>query len=388
MSGAPLTPAAGVLGGDGAALRRRPPAGRRSATARKGLLAAAGATLALLGVWGWRSRASAVDEPDAASAPRLVTPERRTLDTIVTATGVIRPRVGGEVRIGSQVSGVVRSLRVTEGSHIRRGEVVAVVDSRAIEARLAQARAQVAVDEVELRRARVELERSQRLAALDLVPRQQAEDLALALASAAAKLERSRRDVSAVATDLANVVLRAPISGTIASVSTQEGETVAASFSAPTFVTILADDALQLVAVVDETDIGNVRAGNPVRFTTEAFPARELAGRVVRVAPKATIISGVVNYEVAVEVLEGARDLKPDMTANVSIKTARHEALLLPAAAVRHAGESAFVMVAEGGRLAKRPVTVGAREAGMTEIKSGLALGERVAAEPPPAGKE
>jgi HlyD family secretion protein len=378
VASAPLSSAAPGLLGSG---RPGPPAGQR-----RWALAAALALAATLSVaavaWLVRSPGAAHDVRGTGSEPGLVTAERRTVETTVTATGIIRPRVGGEVRVGAQVSGIVKSLRVTEGSHIRRGEVIAVIDSRAVEARLAQARAQAAVDAVELRRARFELERGQRLAALELVPRQQAEDLALAAASAQAKLDKSLRDVAVVETELAYVVLRAPITGTVVSVSTQQGETVAASFAAPTFVTILADDALQLVAMVDETDIGNVRAGNPVHFTTEAFPARELAGRVARVAPKATIVSGVVNYEVTVEILEGARDLKPDMTANVSIQTARHAALMLPAAAVGREGDDRFVLAFQGGRLVRRAVTTGARDAGLIEIKSGLRAGERVAAAP------
>ncbi len=362
------------------------PLRRRRVAAVATALAACAAALLAAASWLARSRADA----GAGGGPLLVAAAPRTVETTVTATGVIRPRIGGEVRVGSQVSGIVTALRVTEGSHIRRGDVIALIDSRALAARLAQARAQEAVDAVELRRARFELERGQRLAALELVPRQQAADLALAAESAEAKLDKSHRDVAVVATDLANVVVRAPISGTIASVSTQEGETVAAAFAAPTFVTVLADDALQLVAVVDETDIGNVRAGNPVRFTTEAFPAREIDGRVARVAPKATIVSGVVNYEVTVEILDSARGsargLKPDMTANVAIQTARHMALMVPAAAVGSDGDRRFVLAEQAGRLVQRTVTVGARDAGMTEIRSGLRAGDRVAtAAAPPA---
>ena len=403
MASAPLSPAAtGLLdsgaagaagaaaGRSGAAVRREDRLPARRQRRRAAVVALAAGLPALLGLlaagaWLARSPADARGAGGGNDFRGLATAERRTVETIVTATGVIRPRVGGEVRVGSQVSGVVKSLRVTEGSHIRRGQVIAVIDSRVTEARLAQARAQAAVDAVELRRARFELARGQRLAALELVPRQQAEDLALAAESAQAKLDKSLRDVAAVETDLAYVVLRAPITGTIASVSTQEGETVAAAFAAPTFVTILADDALQLIVMVDETDIGNVRAGNPVRFTAEAFPARELTGRVARVAPKATIVSGVVNYEVTVEILEGARELKPDMTANVSIQTARHAALMLPAIALGREGDDRYVLVEQDGRLVRRAVTIGARDAGMTEIKSGLRAGERVAAAVPTA---
>ncbi|HYL99930.1 MAG TPA: HlyD family secretion protein [Blastocatellia bacterium] len=115
--------------------------------------------------------------------------------------------------------------------------------------------------------------------------------------------------------------ITAPVSGTVASVATQEGETVAASFAAPTFITIIEDKALELVAMVDETDISNVHIGDPVTFTVETYPSRDLGGVVKRIAPKATIVSGVVNYEVGIEI--GRKEislLKPDMTANISIR--------------------------------------------------------------------
>ncbi len=152
-----------------------------------------------------------------------------------------------------------------------------------------------------------------------LIPEQQVQDLQLATAEARAKYEKSLRDRDAVTTDLTYVAIRAPISGTVATVTTQEGETVAASFTAPTFVTIIADDALQVVAMVDETDIARVHAGDLAAFTVDAYPSREFRGVVTQVAPRATIVSGVVNYEVTVTIGGGAHDLKPDMTANVLI---------------------------------------------------------------------
>jgi RND family efflux transporter MFP subunit len=210
----------------------------------------------------------------------------------VLATGTIRLRVGAEVRVGSQVSGIVRALNVNVGSHVTRGDVIAEIDSRSLEARLSQARAQQALAEVEVKKAEVALTRSRALQASNLVPRQQTEDLELAVESSRAQVEKTRRDVAAIEVDLSYVTIRAPISGTVASVSTQQGETVAASFNAPTFVTIIEDDALELVAMVDETDIGQVRVGQPVTFTVEAFPARAYGGVVARIAPKATIVSG------------------------------------------------------------------------------------------------
>jgi RND family efflux transporter MFP subunit len=313
-----------------------------------------------------------------AESPTFARPEWRTIAATVTTTGVVRLRVGAEVRVGSQVSGIVRKLNVTVGSHIRRDAVIAEIDSRGLDARLAQARAQVAVVEQDVRRVDLELARAERLDERRLVPRQQVEDLTLAAQAARAQLEKNRRDAAVVETDLSYAVIRAPISGTVASVSTQEGETVAAAFAAPTFVTIIADHALQLIAMVDETDIANVAPANRVIFTVEAFPSREFEGRVESIAPKATIVSGVVNYEVMVAVESAADALKPDMTANVSIRTLERRTLIVPNPAVQREGDERFVYVDEAGRLARRPVSVGVREAAMTEIKKGLTTADRV----------
>jgi macrolide-specific efflux system membrane fusion protein len=180
-------------------------------------------------------------------------------------------------------------------------------------------------------------------------------------------------------------VIRSPITGTVASVTTQEGETVAASFSTPTFATIIEDGALELIALVDETDIGNVALGNPVSFTVESFPALEFAGRVERIAPKGTIISGVVNFEVMISIDSPVEQLKPDMTTNVSIRTAEREALVLPSAAIQKDDSGRYVWVEKNGELQRRTVTVGARDAGITEIREGVVAGDRVLLSPLPA---
>jgi RND family efflux transporter MFP subunit len=223
-----------------------------------------------------------------------------------------------------------------------------------------------------MERARVTYERTRVLASKRVVASQEEEDQRLALDEAKARYQKALRDCDLVRVDLNYVKIQAPISGTIASVSTQEGETVAASFTAPTFVTIIGDQALQLVAMVDENDIAAVLANNAVTFAVDALPAREFSGVVQSIAPKATIVSGVVNYEVTIAIRDEAETLKPDMTANVSIQTAQHEALLLPAAAVQREGDQTFVYVAAKNGRERKPVAVGNKENGMVEIKKGI----------------
>lgn len=326
---------------------------------------------------------------DAPAEATYVKPERRKIASTVLSTGIIRLLTGAEVRVGSQLSGIVEELNVAVGSQIEKGDVIARIDSSGLEARLAQARAQIAVLEREVTRAEVELERARRLDQDKLVARTEVEDRTLDLAEAQARLEKARRDAAVVQTDLKYSVIRAPISGTVSSVSTQEGETVAASFTTPTFVTIIDGSALELVAMVDETDIGTVAPGNEALFTVEAFPADEFSGTVKQVAPKGTIISGVVNYEVMIDIESPTNLLRPDMTANVSIRTAEREALVVPSAAIQRDGFERFVLVDDSGTLRRRSVSVGAREAGFTEIRDGLSSEDRVLlGAPPEAGAQ
>jgi RND family efflux transporter MFP subunit len=323
-----------------------------------------------------RSTRSAGASP--VNAPSIIRPEQKQIDANVLATGTIRLRVGAQVRVGAQISGIVKKLNVGIGTHVNKGDVIAEIDTRAVDAQVAQARAQVAQDEVAEHKAERDLARGRELLRSDLLPRQQAEDLQWGSDAAAAKLAKSRADLAASQVNLAYSSISAPISGTIASVSTQEGETVASSFTTPTFVTIIEDNALELVAVVDEADIANVKPRDPVSFTVEAYPARTLTGAVQRINPTGTILSGVVNYEVVIAIARDTSFLKPDMTANVSIRTARRQALLLPAGAIRSDDGGKFVYLATPGGPVRRGVTIGARESAFTEIKTGLSPEDRV----------
>ncbi len=336
------------------------------------LLVLVGGTVAAY--WFQRQPREAGNRADASR----ISPEIREIDSTVTTSGTVRLKTGAEVRVGSQVSGIVRKLNVTVGSHIQKGDIIAEIDPLPLEARVEQARTQAAMDEVGVGKAERDLKRGQQLFAEGVLPAQQKEDLEWQLKSAQAKLEKSKSDLAAVEIDLSYAVIRAPISGTVASVSTQEGETVAASFAAPTFVTIIEDNALELVAMVDETDIASVQPGDTVNFTVEAYPSREMPAIVKRIDPVATIISGVVNYPVTATIERDGRLLKPDMTANITIKTAERKALVVPNGAILRDGEERCVFLIRDGRQEKRTVTIGTRDAAFTEIKKGLSASDVV----------
>ncbi|MFQ5792577.1 MAG: efflux RND transporter periplasmic adaptor subunit [Acidobacteriota bacterium] len=316
---------------------------------------------------------------EEAAGVRTVHAALRTLESRVLATGTIRLKVGAEVKVGSRISGLLSKLNVTVGSHVSEGDVIAELDRTELEARVAQAEAAVAVEEESLANARRALERAGRLFEEGYGTRQTYEDARGGVDLAEARVRKARADLELQRVQLSYSIIRAPIGGVVASVSTQEGEAIAAGFSAPTFVTIIDEGALETVAFVDETDIGRVRVSQEARFHVDSFPDKEFEGRVLSISPKAVILSGVVNYEVRIGVKDPQKLLRPDMTTNITILTERREALSVPNQAVRREEGGRFVYVLVPGGFQRRSVRTGARSERYTEILEGLADGARVA---------
>ncbi|WP_372785284.1 efflux RND transporter periplasmic adaptor subunit [Phenylobacterium sp.] len=333
-----------------------------------------------LGAGVWLFRAS---RPAPAPVAQWAVAGRRDVAKTVAATGSVRLKTGSTVRIGAQLSGIVQQLNVTVGSRVKQGDVIAEIDARPVQAKIEQAKAQVVRNEVLLAKAQADLRRISTLADQGWVSRQQLDDTRSAAAGAEATLAAAKEDLKAAGVDLNYVNIRAPISGVVASVSTQRGETVAASFSTPTFVTIIQPDALEVVALVDEADVGDVKIGQAAEFTVESWPDRTFQGQVVRIAPVATVISGVINYEVAVHIDGEVSALRPDMTANVTITTARRTVVTVPAAALRRTPDGTMVTVraAGGGPPVLRRVRADQTRGGMADITGGLAAGEQVLVE-------
>jgi membrane fusion protein, macrolide-specific efflux system len=335
--------------------------------------------LAVASFGAWRSLRSQGAAGKVGAPGQWVAPEMRDVSTTVSATGTVRLKSGAEVRVGAQLSGIVRRLNVTVGSKVHAGDVIAEIDDRPVQAKIDQAQTQLAQSQVTLAKSRIDSWRMQKLFEAGVTSRQQLDDATAGLAAAQAAVTAAESSLAVAKVDLVYVEIRAPISGTIASVSTLQGETVAASFATPTFVTIIQESALEVVAMVDEADIGNVRPGLSVSFTTETYPDQEFVGTVARVAPIATFVSGVVNYEVALSIGRAVAILKPDMTTNVSIVTAKHRALLIPAACIHQQDGEKFVYIRTSADTSvKRTVTTGARITKDVEITSGLSANNRV----------
>ncbi|HEX3555452.1 MAG TPA: efflux RND transporter periplasmic adaptor subunit [Thermoanaerobaculia bacterium] len=305
---------------------------------------------------------------------------RRDLERGVTATGVIKPRVGAEVRVGSRASGVVRRLLVRIGDTVRKGEILAELETGELEARRAQTAAAMASARADLDYAEADLRRKRELAALELLPRSELDLAERASTVAAERLREAKANLDLAATQLGYARIASPIAGVVASISTQEGETVAASFASPTFVTLLDLDRLEVRAYVDETDIGRIRIGQPASFTVDTYPGQEFAGEVVAVYPQAEIRDNVVNYVTVVRFQPpSGHTLRPEMTATVRIALETRRAVLaVPRRAVRREAGRQYVLLRRGNGTERRWVKTGGQDETFWEIGDGLREGDEV----------
>ncbi len=329
-------------------------------------------------VWG---REAVNRTQEGAADLQVVRVSRRDIATAVKATGIIEPMVGAEVKVGSRVSGVVRRLFVRVGDAVAKGQLLAELEARDLQARRDAAAAALQVSEANLRFATVDLGRKRELRAAQLLAPSDLDVAEQAFAVAEQQRAQARASLDEATTELDYARIVAPISGVVSSVTTQEGETVAASFAAPTFVTLLDLGRLEVRAYVDETDIGRVRPGQPARFTVDTYPDHEFEGRVVAIYPQAEIRDNVVDYVTVIR-FRAPRDrvLRPEMTTTVRILLDRREQVLaVPIGAVRRADGRPFVWCRRGETLERRWVTTGVRDESYCEIVDGLREGDAVA---------
>ena len=311
---------------------------------------------------------------------QVVRVTRRDIGSQVKATGVIEPRVGAEVRVGSRISGVVKRLYVQVGDLVAKGQLLAELDDGDLVARRDEAAATVQQLELDLHYATIDLQRKRALSATGGVAQSDLELAERTAAVAEQQVAGARASLAYAALQVGYARITAPITGVVASVSTQEGETVAASFAAPTFLTLLDPSRLEVWAYVDETDIGRVRIGQQARFTVDTYGDQEFDGRVTAVYPEAAIRDNVVDYVTVVR-FQPPRDrtLRSQMTTTVRIALEiRPNALAVPIRAVRWQDGRAFVLSPRGGAIQRRSVTTGTRDETYWEILDGLHEGDDV----------
>jgi RND family efflux transporter MFP subunit len=305
---------------------------------------------------------------------------RRDIGSSVLATGIIKPQVGAEVKVGSRISGVVEKLRANIGDYVRAGQVIAELDNAELTAKLNQNLANLNKAKADFEYAQLNLERQKSLLNQNYISQQQYDIAENAFKVAEAQLKQAEANVEVSKVQLSYTTIYALTSGVIASVSTQEGETVLAGLAAPTFVNIIDLNRLEVQVYVDETDIGNIEEGQETTFTVDTYTDTDFKGKVTAIYPKAVIQDNVVNYIVVVEIDNFQNKiLRPEMTAVVTIHLeSRKDVLTVSSnAIIREKGER-FVMVTNGDVQTRKKIKTGWYDSNYTEVVDGLTDGEIV----------
>lgn len=323
-------------------------------------------------IFGWflaqSSNQAKVDMPTAKATKALFA-------KAVVATGIVKPRVGAEVKVGSRVSGVVKKLYANVGDYVEKGKLLAKLDDDEWRVRMERAAADVRITAAEWEYAEKQLEKASQLKIIsDTDLEKNKRDVKVSKA----RYEQAKADFESIRIQWAYTEIIAPIFGTIASVSTNEGETVAASLSAPTFVTIIDLNRLEIQAYVDETDIGKILVGEKVTFTLDTYPGAEFEGLIKAIYPKAEIVNNVVNYIVIIDIDNDPQYLiRPEMTTHVRfILEKKEDIVAIPRKALLKKEGRHFVIVKMGTAWEKRQVKLGTNNAGNVEITEGLSEGD------------
>lgn len=320
----------------------------------------------------------------------------QTLQNSVTATGTIEAVTS--VTVGTQVSGIVNKLYVDYNSQVKKGQVIAELDKTNLLSELNTAKANMASAQNQLNYQSANMKRYQTLYQKGLVSADDYENALLTYRQAKEQVATSKEQVQRAQTNLGYATITSPIDGTVISKSVEEGQTVAASFNTPELFTIAKDlTNMQVVADVDEADIGAVKEGDRVTFTVDAYPDDTFEGTVKQVRLQATTTNNVVTYEVVISAQNADLKLKPGLTANVTIYTQERTGVLAVAnKALRFTPTKETVgkdmkivdckgknkvWTLDGKTLTAHPVSIGQTDGMHTEITKGLKAGQQIVTE-------
>lgn len=296
--------------------------------------------------------ACAAAEPNK-TAPgfEAVAVEQRPMDVKVEASGTLQPPLIVDVK--SKASGQVLRLHVQTGDEVRKGQLLAEIDPRDVRNAYAQAQADLEVARASLSTATEQRQRSDALRKSNVITAQEFEQAVLTEASAKSQLVKAQVNLELAQQKLTDVTIEAPINATVLTKTVEEGTIIASAsqtVSGGTTLFQIADvDTMQVKALVDETDIGRVHAGQPVAVSVDAYPGRTFPGVVQKIEPQATIDQNVTMFPVIINIDNRERLLKTGMNADVQIEVAkRPNALVVPNDAVVSTREAVSVGTALG----------------------------------------
>lgn len=313
--------------------------------------------------------------------------------TSVTATGTIEPVTS--VDVGTQVSGIVSKLYVDYNSVVKAGDVIAELDRTNLISELSSAQANLKSAQSDLNYQKTNYERYQILYDKGLISANDYEQAHLSYIKAQQTVTHHKESVKKAQTNLGYATITSPIDGVVLKKEVEEGQTVASSFNTPTLFTLARDlTDMRVIADVDEADIGEVKEGQRVKFTVDAFPNDTFHGTVTQVRQQATTESNVVTYEVVISAPNQDLKLKPGLTANVVIYTLEvPNVLAIPSKALRfkpseamlNKGETIIdtdnpvkVWTKEGTNLKAIAIQTGVTNGTLTQVTNGLQAGTKI----------
>ena len=307
-----------------------------------------------------------------------------TISSSVTATGTVEPVK--QVEVGTQVSGIISKIYVDYNSEVKAGQLIAELDMSVLQTELESSRANLNSSKVEYDYQTKNYQRIKGLYEKELVSATEFEQAQYSYDKARYSYTQAQSNYSKSQKNIGYAKIYSPIDGVVLSRAVDEGQTVASGFSTPTLFTIANDlTAMQVIANVDEADIGAVKEGQRVEFEVDAFPEDTFAGTVMQVRLQATTTSNVVTYQVVINAPNPDLKLKPGLTANITIYTLdKHDVLAVPVRALRFTPENEKYQEntvwrqLRDGTLERVSVVTGVTDGVQTEILEGLQEGDRV----------
>jgi HlyD family secretion protein len=318
------------------------------------------------------------------------------ITTTVTATGTIAPII--EIAVGTQVSGIISKIYVDFNSVVKKGQILAELDKTNLQSDYNSQLLNLNSSKTQYDFQKKNFDRSKELHDKNLISDIDFETAKYNFELAESTYKLNQSNLKKAQTNLDYATIHSPIDGVVISRAVEEGQTVAASFSTPTLFTIAKDlTKMQVVANVDEADIGTVQKGQRVSFSVDAYPNDQFVGEVTQVRLKSTVTSNVVTYEVIVNAPNENLKLKPGLTANITIYTVEKDNVqTLPNKVFSYKPDSSalkkiefivsedskigkdlkenerIIWIKDGQTISNQKVEIGAADATNTEIISGL----------------
>jgi HlyD family secretion protein len=343
---------------------------------------------------------------------------------VIEVTGIIKPQVGAQVKVGTRATGTLVKLRYHVGDYVKKGELIALIDDRQIISELENAKASLKYAEdnynmiketyplkiseqeavlksmasqkdyaiTNLKRqeelfkrgfaTQDEVERAKKEAEVAIANFEQAkaslkrlqQEYSKQLELAKSNIDQAKARIKNLEVNLSYTRIYSPINGIVSQVSTQEGETVVAGLSAPNLITLLDPNLLEIWIYVDETDIGKIKVGLPIEYRVDAYKDKVFKGTISAIYPQPEIKDNIVYYLATVKINpEDAKLLRPEMTTHVKVfSETKKNVLLVPNAAVKFEKGEYVVIVPKEKLKVSIPVKIGIRDEKNTEIISGL----------------